>query len=68
IFKPLGMNDASLGLAGIQASSRWARPHVRSRNGRVYEQSVERRIFKPLGMNDASLGLAGIQASSRWAR
>ncbi|MFB5207494.1 serine hydrolase domain-containing protein, partial [Stenotrophomonas sp. 3diitr2024] len=33
IFKPLGMNDASLGLAGIQASSRWARPHVRSRNG-----------------------------------
>jgi len=35
IFKPLGMNDASLGLAGIQASSRWARPHVRSRNGWV---------------------------------
>jgi beta-lactamase class C len=29
------MNDASLGLAGIQASSRWARPHVRSRNGWV---------------------------------
>jgi autotransporter-associated beta strand protein len=26
---------ASLGLAGIQASSRWARPHVRSRNGWV---------------------------------
>src|SRR5690606_2788444 len=35
ILKPLGMNDASLGLAGIQASSRWARPHVRSRNGWV---------------------------------
>jgi len=35
IFKPLGMNDASLGLAGIQASSRWAHPHVRSRNGWV---------------------------------
>ena len=35
IFKPLGMDDASLGLAGIQASSRWARPHVRSRNGWV---------------------------------
>lgn len=35
IFKPLGMNDASLGLAGIQASPRWARPHVRSRNGWV---------------------------------
>lgn len=28
IFKPLGMNDASYGLAGIQASPRWARPHV----------------------------------------
>ncbi len=35
IFKPLGMNDASMGLAGIQASPRWARPHVRSRNGWV---------------------------------
>lgn len=35
IFKPLGMNDASLGLAGIQASPHWARPHVRSRNGWV---------------------------------
>lgn len=35
IFKPLGMNDASLGLAGIESSARWARPHVRSRNGWV---------------------------------
>jgi len=35
IFKPLGMNDASLGLAGIENSARWARPHVRSRNGWV---------------------------------
>ena len=35
LFKPLGMNDASLGLAGIEASPRWARPHVRSRNGWV---------------------------------
>lgn len=31
IFKPLGMNDASVGLDGIQASARWAKPHVRSR-------------------------------------
>ena len=29
IFKPLGMNDASTGLEGIEASPRWARPHVR---------------------------------------
>ena len=35
IFKPLGMNDASMGLAGIESSARWARPHVRSRNGWV---------------------------------
>lgn len=35
IFKPLGMNDASVGLSGIQGSTRWARPHVRSRNGWV---------------------------------
>ena len=26
IFKPLGMNDASYGLDGIEASARWARP------------------------------------------
>jgi len=35
IFKPLGMNDASLGLEGIEASARWARPHVRGRGGWV---------------------------------
>ena len=33
IFKPLGMHDASIGLDGITGSNRWARPHVRSRNG-----------------------------------
>lgn len=33
IFKPLGMNDASVGLEGIYGSSRWAKPHVRARGG-----------------------------------
>ncbi|TWT21153.1 beta-lactamase family protein [Luteimonas marina] len=33
IFKPLGMNDASLGLDGITASARWAKPHVRAGAG-----------------------------------
>jgi beta-lactamase class C len=33
LFKPLGMNDASLGLEGITASARWAKPHVRARGG-----------------------------------
>ena len=35
IFKPLGMNDASVGLTGIESSQRWARPHVRGRGGWV---------------------------------
>ncbi|MFP7722123.1 serine hydrolase domain-containing protein [Lysobacter sp. A3-1-A15] len=35
LFKPLGMNDASLGLEGIRSSPRWARPHVRTRGGWV---------------------------------
>lgn len=33
IFKPLGMNDASYGLEGIEASPSWARPHVRAGGG-----------------------------------
>lgn len=33
IFKPLGMNDASYGLEGIQASARWAKPHIRAGAG-----------------------------------
>lgn len=33
IFKPLGMDDASLGLDGILASPRWAKPHVRAGAG-----------------------------------
>lgn len=33
IFKPLGMDDASYGLEGIENSPRWARPHVRGRGG-----------------------------------
>ena len=35
VLKPLGMRDASVGLEGIERSPRWARPHVRSRNGWV---------------------------------
>jgi beta-lactamase class C len=35
IFKPLGMDDASYGLEGIENSPRWARPHVRGRGGWV---------------------------------
>jgi beta-lactamase class C len=35
IFKPLGMNDASTGLEGIESSPRWAKPHVRGGRGWV---------------------------------
>ncbi|MDB6164468.1 MAG: beta-lactamase family protein [Xanthomonadaceae bacterium] len=35
IFKPLGMNDASTGLEGIESSPRWAKPHVRGGGGWV---------------------------------
>ncbi|RZA12571.1 MAG: class A beta-lactamase-related serine hydrolase, partial [Lysobacteraceae bacterium] len=35
VFKPLGMHDASYGLEGIEASARWARPHVRGGGGWV---------------------------------
>jgi beta-lactamase class C len=35
IFKPLGMHDASYGLEGIEASARWAKPHVRGGSGWV---------------------------------
>lgn len=33
ILRPLGMQDASVGLDGILASPNWARPHVRTRGG-----------------------------------
>jgi len=33
IFQPLGMEDASLGLDGILASPRWARPHIKTKSG-----------------------------------
>jgi len=33
IFQPLGMHDASLGLDGILASPRWARPHIATKGG-----------------------------------
>ncbi len=35
IFKPLGMDDASYGLDGIENSASWAKPHVRARGGWV---------------------------------
>ena len=60
IFKPLGMNDASMGLAGIQASTRWARPHVRSRNGWVSStpKPTYYRLPPAAGVNASASDLA----------
>jgi beta-lactamase class C len=60
LLKPLGMNDASLGLAGIQASSRWARPHVRSRNGWVSlnPKPTYYRVAPAAGVNASAADMA----------
>lgn len=60
ILKPLGMNDASLGLAGIQASPSWARPHVRSRNGWVSlsPKPTYYRVAPAAGVNASASDMA----------
>jgi len=60
IFKPLGMNDASMGLAGIQASPSWARPHVRSRNGWVsmVPKPTYYRVAPAAGVNASASDMA----------
>jgi beta-lactamase class C len=54
IFKPLGMDDASYGLEGIEASPRWAHPHVRGRHGWVSltaPQPTYYRVAPAAGVN-----------------
>ncbi len=60
LFKPLGMNDASMGLAGIQASPHWARPHVRSRNGWVslMPKPTYYRVAPAAGVNASASDMA----------
>ena len=60
LFKPLGMNDASLGLEGIQASSRWARPHVRTRGGwtSVAPKSTYYQVAPAAGVNASASDMA----------
>lgn len=60
LFKPLGMNDASLGLEGIQASSRWARPHVRVRGGwaSVMPKSTYYQVLPAAGVNASASDMA----------
>ena len=60
IFKPLGMHDASYGLEGIEASGRWARPHVRGRGGWVAIRPKESyyRVPPAAGVNASITDMA----------
>jgi beta-lactamase class C len=60
IFKPLGMNDASVGLEGIQASPRWARPHVHGRGGwvSVMPKSTYYQVLPAAGVNASASDMA----------
>ena len=62
IFKPAGMNDASYGLEGIEASPRWARPHIRAGKGwtSVYPKPTYYRVAPAAGVN------ASISDMSQW--
>ncbi|WP_338064419.1 serine hydrolase domain-containing protein [Thermomonas flagellata] len=62
IFKPLGMHDASYGLEGLEASARWARPHVRGRGGWVPVQPKPNyyRVAPAAGVN------ASISDMAQW--
>ncbi|MFD0739280.1 serine hydrolase domain-containing protein [Lysobacter koreensis] len=60
LLKPLGMNDASLGLEGIQASARWARPHVRARGGwtSLMPKSTYYQVAPAAGVNASASDMA----------
>jgi beta-lactamase class C len=63
IFKPLGMDDASYGLDGIESSQRWAHPHVRGRGGWVSltaPQPTYYRVAPAAGVN------ASISDMAQW--
>lgn len=60
LLKPLGMNDASLGLEGIQSSPRWARPHVRGRGGwtSVQPKTTYYQVAPAAGVNASAADMA----------
>lgn len=60
IFKPLGMHDASVGLEGILASPRWAKPHVRAGAGwrPVMPKPTYYRVAPAAGVNASISDLA----------
>lgn len=60
IFKPLGMNDASVGLDGIQGSARWAKPHVRGGGGwrSVMPKPTYYQVAPAAGINASASDMA----------
>lgn len=60
IFKPLGMDDASYGLDGIESSPSWARPHVRAGGGWValMPKPTYYRLAPAAGVNASASDMA----------
>ncbi|MGV8940379.1 MAG: serine hydrolase domain-containing protein [Lysobacter sp.] len=60
LLKPLGMNDASLGLEGIESSARWAKPHVRGKRGwvSVMPKSTYYEVAPAAGVNASASDMA----------
>ncbi|QOY62581.1 beta-lactamase family protein [Lysobacter sp. H21R4] len=60
LLKPLGMNDASLGLEGIESSARWAKPHVRGKGGwvSVMPKSTYYEVAPAAGVNASANDMA----------
>ncbi|TZF91765.1 serine hydrolase domain-containing protein [Cognatilysobacter lacus] len=60
IFKPLGMNDASVGMEGLESSPRWAHPHVHGRGGwvSVLPKSTYYQVLPAAGVNASATDMA----------
>ncbi|MDO4710188.1 MAG: serine hydrolase domain-containing protein [Pseudomonadota bacterium] len=60
IFKPLGMNDASLGLEGITRSPSWAKPHIRAGSGwrSLMPKPTYYRLGPAAGVNASATDMA----------
>lgn len=60
IFKPLGMNDASVGMEGLEGSPSWAHPHVHGRGGwiSVMPKSTYYQVLPAAGVNASASDMA----------
>lgn len=60
IFKPLGMNDASVGMEGLESSPRWAHPHVHGRGGwvSVMPKTPYYQVLPAAGVNASASDMA----------